>query len=405
MRYKIIYSLFIIGAVLYANFRLFGSITPRHIMTIIMFLTCIVEDKRIFNDKWNSIYLVYIASFGLSSFLTDYFEPYLRYLIGFFFVAYVGYWATRILIRKYNGDRLFINLLVFIGMIDAAATIGQFFNIPLFRSIPDYMGIHVDLEFLDSFGYGEEAFGFVLPGIMPTDIINGYFLMFVCVLSLSYLRKGLNIIRLIPFAIAIIALYMVQQRSPFYLAMLASIFIFLKILSSGQSRKKRLFLFAFIIALPFMMKFVFDFLLTGEGRYNMGFEANNRDSIYRQSLEYINENFLFGGWFRLKDTFGFAPHNLFLNAWIYGGFLGFMAIVLLTTMQSISVIRAMLSKIDEKKINTLIIGVAFLCFTMNSMLHNLSTVTGDLTIWLLWGAYVGAEKMNSSNVLLDCNEK
>ncbi len=36
----------------------------------------------------------------------------------------------------------------------------------------------------------------------------------------------------------------------------------------------------------------------------------------------------------------------------------------------------------------LLFAVAYTAFTLNSLVHNLSIVTGDATLWILWGAFV-----------------
>lgn len=388
MRYKVLYVLFAISAVLYANLRLPMGLTPRHIMTVAMLIVCISEDRRIFMDKWFGVYLIFIAGFALSSGMTGYFSRFPRLLVGFYFVAFIGYWATHILVKKYDGTRLFVNLFIIIGLIDAVVTIGQFFNIPYLTMITGYMGINVDADFLDLMDEGDEAFGYTLPGVLSGgDVYNGYFIGIVGTLSLYYLKDGIKIIRLIPLFVFLTASFMVQQRGPFYILLLFSVFMLFKASIVGKKGFKYIFIVGLFLILPVGFRLLFSFLMQGDSRFNIGLDSTNRDRIYIRAFEFIQNNFIWGGRFKLRVTEGFAPHNLFLNAWIDGGFVGFLAILWLTIKQCVAVIRLVFHKLDSKQFDFIVCGLAFLGFTLNSMLHNASIVTGDMIIWMLWGVF------------------
>lgn len=385
MRYKILYILFFIAALLYNNFRLIGEITPRNLMTVIMFVACIIEDRRILIDKWLGFYLLFLFFFALSSMITGYLQPFLHRLVGYYFVGYVGYWSTMILIRKYNSIRLLVYLFLIIGMLDSLVTVGQFFSLPLFKAIPQYLGIGVGVDFLDDYAYGEEALGIVLPGILGNDVYNGYFLMVVGIISLYYLQSGFKIIALIPWLVSITASFMVQQRAPFYMLLVASIFVFFMVIRNSKSKLKWLFLLALLILVPYGLKYLLGLLMSGGTRYSIGIETTGRDEIYRRSIDFINNNFFIGGFFKS----GLAPHNMFLTAWISGGILGFITIVVLSIMQIIEIIRMYLKKVGQNTFVYFLFGLAFVGFTMNSMFHNAGLTSGDFVLWTLWGAFWG----------------
>ena len=370
-------------------------------MTVIMFLACVIEDRRVLFDRWIGFYLLFLLFFALSSMITGYLQPFLHRLIGYYFVGWVGYGATKILLKKYNAVRLLIYLFLIIGMLDSAVSIGQFFNLPYFTMIPQYLGIGSDPELLDNLDVGEEAFGIVLPGIMGNDVYNGYFLMVVGILSLYYLRFGIKIIGLIPWVISVFASFVVQQRAPFYLLVAVSVVVFLKAILLGKSRIKWMFVLALLIVVPVGFNYLFDLLIMGNTRYNIGLETTGRDEIYQQSMDFISNNMLFGGFFKS----GLAPHNMFLTAWISGGIFGFIAIVIMTIMQITAVIRMLIKKIDKEVFVCLLFGLAFIGFTMNSMFHNAGMTSGDFVIWTLWAAFLGCkdginkQRMLSENVL------
>ena len=266
MRYKILYILFFIAALLYGNYRIFWGITPRNVMTIVMMVVCIIEDRRFFLDKWFGIYLFFLLFFAMSSMLTGYLSQFLHRLIGFFLVGYVGYWSTKILVKKYEAVRLVLSLFLIIGLLDIVVTIGQFYNVPFFTVIPQLMGISVDAEFLDDLNTGEEALGVVLPGIMATDVYNGYFLMVIGVLSFCFLRSGFRIIALLPWLLTMVASFMVQQRAPFYILIFVSAFVIIKVVLLGKSRFKWLFVLLLLVLIPIGVEHLYDFLISGDSR-------------------------------------------------------------------------------------------------------------------------------------------
>lgn len=355
-------------------------------MTVIMFLVCFLEDRRLFMDKWYASFLLFIVMFGISSAYTGFLSLFSRRLIGYYLVSYVGYWATMILVRKYNGFSFFINMIVIIGMFDAFVTFGQFFNIPMIKAIPNYIGLSVDTEFLDSFGEGDEAYGLSLPGIMVTDVFNGYFIMVVGLLSLYYLRKRFSIIRLIPWVISFVSSFMIQQRAAFYVLLLLSFVVIIRVMVSKKRSFRLLILFVVLAAFSFIGSSLFEHLMNGESRFSIGFDYTNRDLIYRSTINYIDGHFLLGGLF---DS-GLAPHNQLLCAWIMGGFVGFICILFITISQLIHAFRLLLSKVSDKTFFYVVSSASFLGFVAISMLHNVGITSGDLLYWALWGLICNA---------------
>lgn len=394
MRFVILYTLFFVASLLYNGFHFLGGLTLRNVMTIVMFVACVIEDRRVLLDKWLGIYSVFLLFFGLSSMLTGFFSLFVWRLIGYFFVGYVGYWSTKILLKKYDAVRLLVSLFLIIGLVDEIVTIGQFYNLPYFTIIPQYLGIGVDVEFLEDIAVGEAAMGHALPGIMGTDVYNGYFLMVVGILSFYFLRSGFKIISLIPWVLAVVSSFMVQQRAPFYVLLILSVFVLFKVVLLGKSRLKWMLVIIFLTFIPIGVQYLLDFLLGGGTRFNIGVDSTGRDEIYQKSVDYINNNVMWGGFFNS----GIAPHNMILNAWLSGGFLGFVAIVILTIMQLVEVLKLSLRKLENNYFVYLLFGLAFVGFTVNSMFHNAGMTSGDFVIWTLWGAFLGYKNVSDKQL-------
>lgn len=399
MRFKILYILFLIAAIFYPNLHLPLGVTPRNIMTVVMLVVCIAEDKKLFFDKWFGIYIIFVFGYVMSANMTGYVSLVLRYLIGFYLVGYVGYWSTIILCKKYNGTELLINTFIIIGMLDAVVSIGQYYNISLLTNIPQFLNIGVADEFLEVMEEGEEALGLNLPGLMAHSVYNGYFIGVVGTLSLFYLKDGISFIKLVPWVVSVITSFMVQQRGPFYLLLIISFYVIFKTIRRQGGQYKVLWQLLLIVVVPIIISQLASFLLGGSSRFGKGMDSTGRESIYRSTLSFIENNFIWGGYSKLRREGYGAPHNLFLNAWVYGGFLGFLAIVWLTLKQFLLIIRLAHKSSVMFNYVFFICGMAFMGFTLNSFLHNTGIVTGDIIIWILWGICVssisGFRKVNT----------
>ena len=386
--FKFAYAVFFIAAIFYANLRVFAFLTPRHIVTVLMFIICIVMEKKVFLDTYFKLYLVFLFSFGISSLFTGYISPYAKALIGSYFVAYVGYWSTKLLIQKYNSQQFFVNLFVIVGLVNALVTIGQFLYIPIFQALPDLLHTRMDAGFVSAVESESDLYGLAIPGLIGDDVYNGYFLMVSVIISLYYQKDGFSFLKLIPWFVLFVALYFNQERGPFFLAVLVSILILGRCISINRNSITPIKKAVFYMILFGVGVWLVGFLSSGTSRFAKGLNVTNRDSIYSRAFEYISNHALFGGWYKFLDTEHFYPHNMLINAWISGGFLGFLVVLVMTVKQFVEVARSFLSKMNSKVFSNLVVGFAFVAFTMNSMLHNASIVAGDIVAWFLWGAFV-----------------
>ena len=388
MRYKIAYIVFLISIIFYTNFRVVGFITPRHIMTIMMFFICVFEDKRVFMDKYFRWYLLFIFCFGFSSLITNYFASFLKFFIAYYFVAYVAYWATMILIKKHSGTAVLVNTIVVLGILNALSTIGQFYEIGIFNRIPEIMRINVSEEFLELTEEADELIGFSLPGLFSGAVSNGYFAMTATLLSLWYQRKRFSLIRLIPWGIGMIGLYVTQQRAPFFITVALSLYILFKVMGKNSGGLTPLIRLAFVVGVVFGASYFLAFISSGEMRYSRGMQDSDRSDLVRATWNYLSSHPVFGGRFHSQAHGLRPPHNLFFNAWLYGGLLGLLIVVGLTIKQVILVAKQAIGKSFLENYSKTIFGLAFLAYTANSMVHNQSIVTGDAVLWILFGAFL-----------------
>lgn len=396
MRYKIAYIVFLISIIFYTNFRVVGPFTLRHIMTIMMLVICIFEDKRVFMDKYFRWYLLFIFCFGFSSLITNYLSSFLKFFIAYYFVAYVAYWATMILIKKYNGTAVLVNTFVVLGLLNALATMGQFYGIGLFNQIPEIMRIDVSKGFLELTEETDEFMGFALPGLFTGAVANGYFAMTATLLCLWYQKKGFGPIRLIPWGICMIGLYVTQQRAPFFITAALSLYILFKVMGKNTGGGIPIIRLAFIVGVVVGVSYFLAYTSSSEMRYTKGMQDRTRITLIRETWNYLLSHPIFGGRFQSRSMGLRPPHNLFFNAWLYGGILGLLIIFGTTIKQVVLVAKQTIGKSFLDNYSKTIFGLAFLAYVANSMVHNQSIVTGDAVYWILFGAFLAQSVFFSS---------
>lgn len=277
--------------------------------------------------------------------------------------------------------------LLAMGLLNSLVTIGQFFYIPFFRQLPETLHISIDADFLINQELERDLLGLTIPGLMINTVTNGYFTMVVAILYAYVSKQKINVLVIIPWLITMAASYFVQERGPFYIALAFSVYLlFIKIKVTTSTLKKFLYFCVFTVVIIYGISKLYPFLLEGGSRFALGTDAVNRDVLFHKSFEFISENLLFGGFYKLLDS-GVTAHNLILNALIYGGIFGALFIFSLLYQQFKEIVKIYTRGISIDNYQNLVIGSVFIAYTLNSFIHNLSIVTGDALIWVIWGAF------------------
>lgn len=388
--FKIFFVLFVIATIFYSTLQIAGIITPKQLFAVVMFVVCIAMEGRVEVNRYLTIYFVFILFFGLSSLFTGYFYEFLGKLIGQYFVAYVAFWATKILVCKFDGSHVLLNTLIVMGVLDAIITIFQAYGIELGNSLLSIMRLSNALDYLDVHDVESRDFlELVMPGMFSSGVYNGYYLMTVGLLSLYPQFKKINYILLFSWAIMLFACFCTQQRGPLLVMVVLSIFVFYKVLRTRTSSLFRIIvILIFSIIIFFALRFSYGLIMNGESRMaELGIDATGRDFIYSFAWNYYLDHPIFGGYFYLSDNYGIAPHNLILNALIYGGLFGGLAVISLAVKQIKPIIGALINNNSSVNHTAFIVGIGYLAFTLNSFLHNKSLVTGDAMLWMLWAVF------------------
>ena len=388
MKFKVLYILFIVSALLYGSWQIAGPLTMRHLFAGIMGIWCIFESKDLFFDKYLRLYFVFVFFYALSSFLTGYTIEFLHDFVGYVVVAYIAYWATMILKRKYGSLHVLVYTVIAIGLIDSIVTTSQAFHLPIFDSLLARLRLTVDDEWFVSKQVREiDMMGVSIPGIFEGAVINGHFLVMSVLMSLSLQRYRVNIGGYIITAILFIGLFFCQQRAPFYLCIFLFGYIFYKTYVSGRDAPMKIVSWLVLVTIGVVSIVYLSPLLFSTGvRYSesISISEDARGIIYRNTIDWIIEHPL-GNLYDLKQVK--MPHNLFLNAFVYGGWIGGGLILIVLFGQLLLIAKILFKPTNPSNFFSIVLAVTYLGMTGNSMVHNISIVTGDAMTWIAWAAF------------------
>ena len=386
--FSVAYCLFLIFTVCIGGMSFIGPISFFHIGTILMFVVLFFKEKFIYFDKYLGIYSVFVLSYFICSSVTGYIDEALNKIITFYFIGYLGYASTILLVSRYKNEKLLTNLLVIIGIINAIFILGQFTHNATVLHLTELLGIN-DNEYLkDIEGRSEAASFFYMPGIFGV-VYSGYMTMVCSIISAKYQVSRLSILGLLLSILLLVVCFMVQERSSFAIGIVFTLYLIVRALHGNISNKNKLWSLVLFIVLICVAGFAlfkgYDILMQGESRMaNVGLDVG-RDEIYSEARKYIDDNPLITGFERFNATYHSWPHNLLLNAYVYGGFFGFLAIIVLLISMFVKMTPFLLKKITKGNAELMVLGIAFLAYNANSLVHNNSIVTGDTILWVLWG--------------------
>lgn len=349
-----------------------------------MFFVCAKEDY-IKLDKYFCIYLGFILFYVIASANTGFLSEAFSKCIGYYLVCYVAYQSTKCLINKYDSGVLLVYILLVIGVFDAIVTIFQFMgDSRAFDVFETLCSKGSSDKLLDSFSSKGSLSGYVMPGIVG-GVVNGYFLSSMCALAFYQKESELKLMNLALALLFLIALFMVQERTGAVVGALIVLYLF-----SKQFKKKINFgvLFVLIFAFIYVFPIISDYVFNDQSRYaNMSLTDNVRSDFLRQTIEYLEYNPL-GSIDDYRRFNKFPPHNLVLNAFVYAGIFGGPFILVLLIVQTTRILPTLLSRITKSNQMSVLFGFVYMAYTLNSLMHNSSLVTGDSMFWVSWAVFL-----------------
>ena len=369
--------------------------TPRQMSAVAMMLVCFYTDRKLYTDKYWNLYWIFILFFGLSSYYTSYFDVFVYRFFGDFYVAFIACWATKILIEKYNGQEYLLFSLLILGLFDAIITIGQVLRIPFAMIIPVLLNLDVYDQFYDLADSYYNLMQLAIPGIFRSAVDNGHFLSVVTIASLFLFDKN-KIVAIVCSSVMLIGSFMAQERAGFYLAVLLSAFILFHYLNTNKKGSKLLYLLFAVAISFFIIPNLVDLLNESESRFSvLGYDLTGRQSIWSNTWNFYQDNFVFGGFFKCIQETQKYPHNIILSAMLSGGIIGGLVLLYLMLLQLLKV-KTYLYNFKQQRFQTLILSMCFISTVGDSFFHNISLVNADVICLVTWTAFIYSYEMEKT---------
>ena len=394
MKFKILYILFIIICVLYPYKLIIGPISIRHIMSLTMLIVSLYEGFR--SDKYLYLYYIFLFCLLFSSLVTGYIGIFANKLLGTYMPIVAAYAATYILINKYRGTNVLLWLFIAIGLLDAVVTIGQFFHLAYVDTIFNLFRFDYNEEFFDLSGRRQSLEGFAIPGLLDT-VTNGYFLSAIAIMVL-YNQKCNFIINIVLWLVVMVASLLTQERTGFFLALIFSAYIICKYFFSKGRAVGYIFTGISVIVISYVLFDYLGLLFDSDLRFAKGFETDSRDEMRANAWRYLLSN-PFGGAYDFDAAGNRAPHNFFVNSFLYGGVVGGVCIIVLLFLQIKKIFPYLFKKANTENAQwAFIFGLMYIDYSLNSMLHNASIIHGTFMFFVWWGAFLGFAYLDKKEV-------
>lgn len=395
MFFKISYVILLLATLLLGQVHVVGPITGRYVVVALMFIICMAQRFSFPRNKYTLLYLVYIFIILLTSTYHGYLEDFFKFFAGYFLPTLVFIWATYILVIKYEAPRLLLYTLLGLCLVNAIVTILQYYMNPIGIGIAYVLNVvstDVGEDILMKMEKGMT--GFVMSGIVGA-VPNGYFSAVGTVLALFglYTRKHIfSLLSLIMWIVLFYGLFCVQERAGMIAGLFGSGLVFYTLFYNRLSTPGKFLTLTvlFIGALYFVGQI--DLTKYTEGTRYESFDIDSRENLYKVSRDYLSDNILVANMLDFYEKYGKYPHHLFYNAFIYGSLFGGILMLYVLVLMLIRAVIVLRRKTNDKNCHIVVFACAFLAYTVCSLTHNASILSGDSLGWLLVVPILIAEK-------------
>lgn len=406
----LLYIFFIISIILFGSVFI-GPLSIRVYATVVMMAYLIINYRRSKQKLPNSFiyfYLAFIILMGIAMGANGEFNEfgYVKTVLSYHLVSIVAYYATGYFNTTRKRINITISVLGIIMLATSIVTILQYFNHPAGWVIGNMFG-KLDISHEERIENIEDILlgSSLAYGIMQHSFTNAMNISVLGVLSFcNIIRPQKLVFKILNIAICMIGLtacFMTQQRSAFYMMVVAYI-----ICMFGCFRKQ--FVLAAIILVPIMYYCVdLNSLFNEDNIGRLALENtkldNTREKLWSNASDFISDNILWGGpvaYESLND--GLASHNFFFNAFIYGGLLGGVVVIILFFKILAMLIIKFINMLRFRNLRQprFFCVVALIIYLIQGLFHNESLVTGSAVLMLLLALVLVADDtycFNESN--------
>lgn len=389
MWFKAFYTIYLTVCLLFSNISVVSGLSLRHILTLVMFIVCFVKGGVRF-DRFLKYYLLFLLCYGMSCLLTGYGDIFIKNLFGTFFAAIVLYFSTIVLIKDYNGGVWIVYTVLAIALFNALIAIGQFYGNPYAMGVTTFFSFNIGEGVMDMYENHSDLHGRYVSGMF--DVVNnGYFMSAASILALFNKKGKLTFFNIVIFLPILYALFLCQERSGFYGGILC-VALYLYLMVKKNRSMIILFSLVAIVIAYVLINHGGQLISIGEMRYNTVEDEGLRWNLIENGWHYFLEHPL-GAYQQWVAEGNQQTHNIIINALLLGGLFGGLI--------GIGIIISQVFKIVKILINTnrnfyspllVVLAIAYLDYTLNSLFHNPSLLAGISMYFVLWGAIVSLNK-------------
>lgn len=394
----ILYLFFLISVLVFGSF-IAGPLTLRVWAVMVMFsylLFSSIKNPVYKNNKYILIYIIFIVFLFLAMTFNGDAETYgLKWIVANHVVSIIVFVATYYVTKDNRQNRMdvIIVALIFILVVNSLVTIAQYFNEPIGWAVSFFFlqGRNEDIvTFQEAYQSLDTLAGVArTPGIFDSSVENGIFLGSFGFLPFYFIKRDNRLLRLlsiIVIVLSLIACFMCQERAAM-LTMSASV-----IYLGYKSMKNNAWSFLVAIFVLIILLYSIDFSSIDAGRFHdVGIDNSARRSIWADIDPFLENNLLLGGAEQFMRLSGHMPHNIFFNAFVFGGLLGGITAIVLYFLFLIKGVKNVLSK--KTNIPNCAIALAFLSILAQSLVHNSSIISGDVMTFLLFSLLFVSEEI------------
>lgn len=402
MTKKILFALTLFSILFLGSISILPGLTIRNISVVGLLLYALLNAKEVSFNTDEKSYLVFITVLLLCNILNGQIASFgfVQNFVVYHLACVVIIMTIPLFVKNLRDLSFVTKLLIAFYIINVIVSYWQFFNNPLgwdlaylitpgFEdNIEERMHYLEDLDDLSSYA--------ITPGINGFVVTNGYFVAtFLPVVSCMALNRGSRSFwGLVVLAVGVFGLYMIQQRSAFFLGVLY-VFIALCYRMKSDWLTTSILLLAAVVVVTY---FGTEFMQMDLGRLVLDDVAtDDRFNLLHFFYEFMNEpTFILGG---EDDPYWLSTlgHNTIFSSLLQGGIMSMLAYIVAFIIIVKRCLQLIFISYKNGFINTFVYSVACIIFIAISLTHSLGIQSGAIMFWLCYVLMIQAHSFEVGN--------
>lgn len=355
-------------------------------------------------DRFIIIFAIYILITALTLYINGEIVEweYGRMCLAYFLPCFVLYYSVLFFVNSPLRLKHFFVFLFLILIINGIVTILQFKGNPIgqLASMALTNSNEVRAEIMnENASLGSESFiGGIPSGLFFNSFTNANVIASIGIIVWAFWDRKLGLLHkmtlLVLVSFFLVSLFATQGRTPFLSFIFFSFLIVFKdILKNPYA--PIIFLLTIIVFAIVLSNLSVDLDVFGRLFNKESYESDIRGSIWSDCFDFLSNHLLLGGPVSYYAIYTRAPHNYFLNAFINSGLIG----GIIASWMYIYVILFSLRKFIHKQPQVIwVLAAAVLIYSINSLTHNASIISGDTLFFLLYSLLISTNRFNKQGL-------